>query len=59
MTAEDWGQGYDAGNAGLIQAIKTAEWLMLQRIIKYIDLNSPMYPSKHEVMKLIKNMPVD
>jgi hypothetical protein len=31
MTAQHWGQGYDAGQAGMLQAIKTAEQLAAAR----------------------------
>ena len=41
MSAEDFGEGYDAGNAGLLQAIKTAELIATmrerKRIIKLLE----------------------
>lgn len=60
MTTEDWGKGYDAGTGVLLKAVETAQFLTRERIIKYIELNSPLYPkSKHEIIKLIKEMPVE
>lgn len=36
MTAEDWGKGYNAGNAGLLKAIETAEQIATMRERKRI-----------------------
>lgn len=36
MSAEDWGKGYDAGNAAMAAAIKTAEQIATMREQKRI-----------------------
>lgn len=45
--SDDWGKGYDVGQAGMLQAIKTAEQLATQRerdrIIKLLEDNAVTY----------------